>query len=63
MYCIPQGIYRARLSKALSDMNRIDVGIALAHLYVANPDTFRYFQANDAPEVKGGTYIGSFTLS
>ena len=63
VYCTPQGIYRARLSKALSDMNRIDVGIALAHLYVTNPDTFRYFQAYDAPEIKDGAYIGSFTLS
>lgn len=27
----------------LGDMNRIDVGIALAHLYVANADTFRFF--------------------
>ncbi len=40
-------------------MNRIDVGIALAHLYVANPETFRFFQAENPPAVPGYGYIGS----
>lgn len=43
----------------LSDMNRIDVGIALAHLYVANADTFRFF-----PPRKDSTkdHIGTVVL-
>ena len=42
-------------------MNRIDMGIALAHLYVANPDTFRFFRA-EAPAVPGYVYIGSCAI-
>lgn len=44
------------------EMNRIDMGIALAHLYVANEDTFRFFKAENPPEVPGYGYIGSITL-
>lgn len=40
----------------------LDVGIALAHLYVANKETFRFFKAENAPEVPGYGYIGSVTL-
>lgn len=47
--------------KMLGKMNRIDMGIALAHLYIANPDTFRFFHEKVAPR-KGYDYIGSFTL-
>ncbi len=47
--------------KMLGNMNRIDMGIALAHMYVTNPDTFRFFAA-EAPELKGYAYSGSFTL-
>ncbi len=36
-------------TKNLTRMNRIDVGIALAHLYVANPDTFLHFLETPAP--------------
>ena len=43
-------------------MNRIDMGIALAHLYVANPDTFRFFRAENPPSVPGYGYIGSVRL-
>lgn len=47
--------------RSLNDFNRIDIGIALAHMYVANPDTFDFFQA-EHPEVKGCMYIGSFKI-
>ena len=43
-------------------MNRIDMGIALAHLYVANPETFRFFHTDSPPERKGLHYMGSVTL-
>ena len=53
-YCLRKG--------AMGYMNRIDMGIALAHLYVANEDTFRFFTAESVPEVPGYGYIGSVTL-
>ncbi len=46
----------------LGTMNRIDLGIALAHLYVENPESFRYFSANPAHIPAGHSYTGSFTL-
>ena len=39
--------------------SRLDIGIALAHLYVTNEETFRLFQAENAPEVPGYGYVGS----
>lgn len=57
-YCSYSGILRHAM---LGVMNRIDMGIALAHMYVANPGTFRYFQT-DAPEKTGYRYTGSFMI-
>ena len=37
----------------------LDAGIALAHLYVANEETFRFFKAENVPDVPGYHYIGS----
>lgn len=59
VYCKQQGLLKRG---ALSEMNRIDMGIALAHLYVANAETFRFYHVNEAPSVKGHSYIGSVTL-
>ncbi len=42
--------------------SRLDAGIALAHLYVANRETFRFFKAEVAPVVPGYSYIGSAML-
>lgn len=58
-YCAQRGFPGNRF---LSDMNRIDMGIALAHLYVANANSFRFFCADSVPTVKGRQYLGSFTL-
>ena len=41
---------------------RLDVGIALAHLYVSNVETFRFFHAEHAPAVSGYGYVGSVML-
>ena len=49
-------------AKMLSDMNCIDVGIALAHLFVTFPDTFRFFQVDDVPSPRGYSYLGSLLL-
>ena len=40
----------------------LDAGIALAHLYVANEDTFRFFPSENVPSVSGYRYIGSVML-
>ena len=41
---------------------RVDAGIALAHLFVANEETFRFFRAEMPQEVPGHDYIGSITV-
>jgi len=40
----------------------LDAGIALAHLYVMNPETFRFFRTEPKSDVPGFGYIGSVTL-
>ena len=39
--------------------SRLDAGIALAHLYVANENTFHFFKTENATEIPGYVYIGS----
>lgn len=45
------------------DMNRIDMGIALAQLYVANEEAFRFLRHSDPPFMENTVYIGSVTLN
>ena len=42
--------------------NPIDIGICLAHLYLTNPETFRFFKEESTDEIPGHVYMGSFTL-
>ena len=42
--------------------SRLDIGIALAHLYVANEEAFRFFRAEAPAAVPGFHYTGSVTL-
>ena len=42
--------------------SRLDIGIALAHLYVSKAETFRFFQAENVSGVPGYDYLGSVTL-
>ena len=58
-YCALSGLIK---KKKPGDMNRIDTGIALAHLYLVNPDTFRFFKAKKPEEIKNYCYIGSFSI-
>jgi len=58
-HCVKQG--RTRM-KPMGEMNRIDMGIALAHLYVENPDTFSFLKKDNLSSPEGYGYIGSFTL-
>ena len=41
---------------------RLDAGIAMAHLYVENPETFRFHKEAVAPEIPDYDYIGSVSL-
>ena len=42
--------------------NSIDVGIALAHMYVANEDTFEFSKKTSFDDIKGHTYVGSIRI-
>ena len=59
VYCALQG---KLINRFLSDMNRIDIGIALAHLYVSNPDSFSFSYRDDARRLKGYEYMGSVII-
>lgn len=48
--------------KTLGIMNRIDMGIALAHMYVANEETFHFFRSDTPVQLNGYCYTGSFAL-
>lgn len=48
--------------RTLGRMNKIDMGIGLCHLYVTNPDTFRFWKEENPPTLEGQIYIGSVTL-
>lgn len=48
--------------KILGNTNRIDVGIALAHLYVAYTDDFTFDPDGEHSIIKGYEYIGNCTL-
>jgi hypothetical protein len=38
------------------------MGIALAHMYVANPDTFEFVSDNPHEELKNKVFEGSFVI-
>lgn len=59
-FCSKDGILK---HKMLGTMNRIDMGIALAHMYVANPETFRFFCQPDTAAPEGYAYTGSFRIA
>ena len=42
--------------------NPIDVGIALAHMYVANEDTFEFYRKADFEKINGHIYAGSIKI-
>ena len=42
--------------------SRLDAGIALAHLFVANEENFHFFKAEHMTDLPGYGYIGSMTL-
>ena len=59
VFCSEAGFLRHKL---LGSMNRIDIGIALAHLYLEKPEAFRFFHAEPQNKPKGYRYTGSIAL-
>lgn len=58
-YCTKHGFSK---NKPMTGINQIDMGIAFAHMYVANPEKFRYFKKENPKPVEGYGYIGSFEI-
>ncbi|MCL1970004.1 MAG: nitroreductase [Candidatus Bathyarchaeota archaeon] len=58
-YCAKAGVLAI---KRLVKMREIDVGIALAHLYVENSERFRFFEVENPKEINGHFYVGSIEL-
>ncbi len=59
VYQIKQNLLKRQI---LKKWNPIDVGIALAHMYVANPETFEFEVKNSVEKVKNYNYIGSIKI-
>lgn len=63
---VEYNIYRKRqniLKRRLLDrLNKVDIGIALAHLYIANRDTFEFYVKKDCEKIDGYIYEGSFKI-
>lgn len=58
-YCKKTGVLTI---KRLAKMREIDVGIALAHLYVANSEQFRFFTVTNSKKLDGYFYVGSVEI-
>ena len=59
VYQVKQNILKRQI---LKKWNPIDIGIALAHMYVANEKTFKFNIKTDFEKIKGHTYIGSIEI-
>ncbi len=46
----------------LAKKNQIDMGIALSHIYIENPNTFEFFNLETPKQIKGAIYTGSFKI-
>ncbi len=59
-------VYQAKQNilkrQVLKNWNPIDMGIALAHLYVSNPESFEFFKKDSFDNIKGYTYTGSIKI-
>ena len=50
------------MSKVTGDFSNFDIGCALAHMYVDNPETFRWVKIKEPKTVKGHKYMGTFRM-
>ena len=48
--------------QVLKKWNPIDIGIALAHLYVSNEESFEFYKKANFEDIKGYTYTGSIKI-
>lgn len=48
--------------QVLKRWNPIDIGIALAHLYVSNEESFEFYKKANFEDIKGYTYTGSIKI-
>ena len=54
--------FSGTIRKVPKYMNLIDIGIALAHIFVSNTETFEFFKVDNPPEKLGYKYVGSFRI-
>ncbi|MBQ2665283.1 nitroreductase family protein [Methanobrevibacter sp.] len=53
---------KVRLNKKMDAWNQVDMGIALAHMYVANMESFKFILDGPHEELKDKVFEGSFTI-
>ena len=59
VYQIKQNIIKRQI---LKKWNPIDIGISLAHMYVANEETFEFEIKDDFEDIRGYNYVGSIKI-
>ncbi len=59
VYQIKQNIIKRQI---LKKWNPIDIGISLAHMYVANEKTFEFEINDDFEDIRGYNYVGSIKI-
>ena len=59
VYRKKQNILRRRFTEK---WNKIDIGISLAHLYITNTETFKFYIRDDAEQLRNYFYEGSFEM-
>ena len=59
VYQVKQNIFKRQI---LKKWNPIDIGISLAHLYVANMESFEFFKKSIYENIKNKKYIGSIKI-
>ena len=53
---------KLRLNKKMDAWNQIDIGIALAHIYITNEETFKFSLDGHHKELKNKVFEGTFTI-
>ena len=61
-YNLYRNKHKLSLSKKMNRWNQVDMGIALAHMYVANEETFKFSLDGPHEELKNKIFEGTFTI-
>lgn len=56
LYCVKHGLIKSMMYEK---MNKVDMGIVLAHLFVSYPEKFEFIKATNAKPLQGYYYFGS----